>query len=207
MDLNIVYVDDRIDSILSNFLTTNYDENTTSISEFPDLTKINYFEVLFRPNDTYESLLHNDKIAKANIIIIDNHLFEENNRSLGSFTGREFKIILKRFSPFVETIIITQDKDINGETVVIKPSSDNDEENFEYYKKSLKPHIELCIKNLIDYKKILDQIKLSNQLDEVLIERLTSSFEGTEIYQDLNKKDIDEIVSIFNEILDEIKHE
>lgn len=107
--INIVYIDDNSDEILSQYMTKEY---CATPFQQPDITQIEkvYKEIRFCGNEGYEALLQNVTVKAANVILIDNHLFEERTIGTGRFSGKQFKIILRKILPYVEVIIITQDE-------------------------------------------------------------------------------------------------
>ena len=99
--INILYIDDRIDEILSEYLDTRFINSECSIS---------YQEYNFEPNEGFDKLIINPLISTANIIIIDSRLFENATGSSKKFSGEDFKIILRKYYPFIEVIVITQNE-------------------------------------------------------------------------------------------------
>ena len=95
----ITYIDDRHDEILSKYLDKEYKNSNYEII---------YEELLFKQSEGYESLINNPKVVQSNIIIIDSRLFENAKVGEAKFTGEEFKIILRKYYPFIEVIVITQ---------------------------------------------------------------------------------------------------
>lgn len=96
--INLVYIDDNPDTTLDKYLDSEYKN--------PDFI-INYSDIIFNPQDGYEILLKNNTVQSANVILIDSKLFENSNANIGKFSGEEFKIVLKKYFPFIEVIIVT----------------------------------------------------------------------------------------------------
>ena len=109
-EYNLLYIDDDIDSQLSEYLDKDLKNALQS-----DIV-LNISEHEFKPAEGYKSLLENPQVATANIILIDSRLFENNSATDGKFSGEEFKIILKKQFPFIEVVVITQ----NGEDDSVK---------------------------------------------------------------------------------------
>ena len=98
-EYNLLYIDDDIDSQLSEYLDKDLKNALQS-----DIV-LNISEHEFKPAEGYKSLLENPQVATANIILIDSRLFENNSATDGKFSGEEFKIILKKQFPFIEHAI------------------------------------------------------------------------------------------------------
>lgn len=189
--LHIVYIDDNIDIGLSRYLDSEY--------EYLNFQKI-YHEVKFDPQLGYESLIRDPKIQTANIIIIDSRLFENRNIYVGKFTGEEFKIILKKYYPFIEVIVITQNKPDIDMGTISKHDSRLGQNYMEYYKNTLPQYFDNAIKNLQIYKKIAEKLQENTNWEDVLKEKILNSLNGVIAYDELTKTDIDNLVTIFKEI-------
>ena len=63
-NINIVYVDDSPDIYLNLFLQSYYNKD-----------EINYSSIIFGQDDSYKTLLENQAIRNANVVIIDSRLF------------------------------------------------------------------------------------------------------------------------------------
>lgn len=185
MEIKILYIDDEIDTMLSEYLEEEYE--------------INYDEYQFKIEDSYEMLLNNTKIQDANIIIIDSQLFE-NNKVNQKFTGDEVKIILRKEFPYKEVIVITQNAITNENNYVVekyKKNSDNDAK--EYYNQKLKPKIEIAKEQIQTYEKLSKKLNKNESVDKVLREKISNSLEGINKYQELKKEDIDKLINAFKE--------
>ena len=91
--IKIVYIDDTPDIFLSGYL-----DNINSCSDYGDYT-FESVEIRFNPENDYSSLLHDQQVQTANIIIIDSRLFENRTAKGGKFSGEEFKFVLQKFYP------------------------------------------------------------------------------------------------------------
>ena len=98
--LKILYIDDHPEAALSKYLDNYKNSNC----------EIEYSDIEFNPDEGYESLINDPDVKSANIIFIDSKLFENRNAIAGKFTGEEFKIILRKYFPFIEVIVITQNE-------------------------------------------------------------------------------------------------
>lgn len=97
-NLKIIYIDDYPETSLSKYLD-KYKNSSCNVESL---------DIKFNPDAGYESLINNPDVKSANIIFIDSKLFENRTAIAGKFTGEEFKIILKKYFPFIEVIVITQ---------------------------------------------------------------------------------------------------
>ena len=87
--INIVYIDDNSDEILSQYMTKEYCATPFQQSDITQIEKA-YKEVRFCGDEGYEALLQNVTVKAANVILIDNHLFEERTIGTGRFSGKQF---------------------------------------------------------------------------------------------------------------------
>ena len=190
--INIVYIDDNSDEILSQYMTKEY---CATPFQQPDITQIEkvYKEVRFCGDEGYEALLQNVTVKAANVILIDNHLFEE--RTIG--TGR---------LPYVEVIIITQDETLAGENVIRKFSGRHGEDATQYYQENLAPCLDRAIKEVLDFEDLADDLIQSKDVEKLLIDKVLNSLQGDDSYDALSKSDIDNLICSFREIKDAYGH-
>lgn len=193
--LNIMYIDDQMDSDLERYLDKEY-SNADYIKE--------YSEIHFNPELGYESLIRNPLVQSANIIFIDSKLFTNGKVTASKFTGEEFKIILKKYYPFIEVIVITQnDPDLEIGTIS-KYNSQSGKSASEYYGEILPAHIEKAIQNLKTYRKIAEKLQRNNNWEAALKEKIINSLNGVMVYDELTKMDIDTLISTFKELQEKI---
>ena len=101
--INLVYIDDDRDEAISAYLEEDYQNDTYDVE---------YQEIQFEGDKGYESLLDSPEVTKANVILIDSRLFENDSiKCKGKFSGEEFRMILRKVFPFIEVLVISQ----NGE--------------------------------------------------------------------------------------------
>ncbi|MBM6831852.1 hypothetical protein [Faecalicoccus acidiformans] len=188
--INILYIDDQPEIALSEYLD-NY--------QLPNC-EIEYSDITFNPDKGYESLINDPDVKSANIIFIDSKLFENNNAVSGKFTGEEFKIILKKYFPFIEVIVITQNP-IDKEYITIpkfNPKCGKTAE--EYYTEKLPNLLEQYIKNIIEVRKIASELEKNNSWEKVMVEKILNSVNGQGKFDELTKNDIDNVIKIFQEL-------
>ena len=85
--INMLYVDDKIDLYVSKYLN----------SYSSDMVKYKYSELKFENKYSYEDLLKNDEIQKADILFLDSMLFENGNVQDNKISGEELGLIIKKF--------------------------------------------------------------------------------------------------------------
>lgn len=189
--INITYIDDRHDEILSRFLDKEYTNADYEIS---------YCEVPFNQNEGYEGLIKNSDVVQSNIIIIDSRLFENATAGKSRFTGEEFKIILKKYYPFIEVIVITQNDADTKTKILAKYNSSCGMNGSEYYAKELPQHIDFAIDNITMYRKLAQKLENNDNWETILKNKIIDSLQGSNTYDELTKTDIDNLILAFKEI-------
>lgn len=190
-NINIVYIDDNLDIDLIKYLRDHY--------QYDGVNKV-FNQVAFQSDYSYEKLLTNDLVTKANIIIIDSKLFEDCHAANGKFTGEEFELILKKEYAFIEVIIISQNELFNNKYVKKFDSSRGMNDGIEYYKKHLIKKIDDAIENILYYRSTSNKIRQNINIDKRIAEKILESIDGINVYADFKKKDVDEIIKMFREI-------
>lgn len=190
-EINIIYIDDKPDPNLSRYLDADFSD--------PKFNK-NYQEILFKPAEGYESLIKNPLVQTANIIIIDSMLFENSNSVSGKFSGEEFKIILRKYYPFIEVIVITQNEPESRMGTISKYDKTQSENASSYYGRVLPPLIHSAYSNIEKYRSIADKLSENTTLDKYLVEKIINSLDGMNAYDELTKSDIDSLIEAFQKI-------
>lgn len=190
--INIVYIDDNLDFDLIKYLRDYYQYN--------GIEKV-FDQVAFQSDYSYEKLLTNDLVTKANVIIIDSKLFEDSHATNGKFTGEQFELILKKEYAFIEVIIISQnDLPDNNKYVRKFVGSRGNTNGKEYYKKHLTDKIDSAIQDILYYRSISNKFRQNVNIDKRMVEKILESIDGINVYDDFKKKDVDEIIELFREI-------
>lgn len=194
----MIYIDDTIDPTLDAYL-----DHYSS----PDVdVEIEFNDVPFDPKDGYEFLLNSPKVREANIILVDDCLFENQTVTRGKITGEEFKIVLRKYFPFIETIVITQNKadpktgtisKYNAQTSGFVSAND-------YYSNTLPEHIEEAIRQIKFYRQLGRKLDENYNWEPVLKEKIINSLQGLDEYHELTKADIDELIRAFKEIQEQL---
>ncbi len=188
---SLVYVDDNPEIALARYLDRAFHD---------DNYKINFSEIIFKPDEGYKSLLTNPLIQGANIIIIDSWLFENRTAKGAKFTGEEFKLILRKFFPFIEVIVITQNGIEPPEALKIaKYDKSLGSSASEYYATELPEVINRAVVNIRQYRFLADLVKKNDSWTAILKEKVLSTLNGTSAYDELTKLDIDNLISAFKE--------
>ena len=200
--VKIIYIDDNMESILSRFLNKIYKKRIYTLDD-GRIIKKDYDEILFDNKNGYEVLFKDQEISTANIILIDNHLFEEYSATTGKFSGKQFKIILRKIFPFIEVIIITQDPNLKGDNIIKNFSGRDTRDANKYYEENLIPALDMAIKRIIEFEELADDLRKSDNVDKALKDKVLESIEGNNLYDELTKSDIDELIRSFKELKDE----
>lgn len=191
--IKIVYIDDSLDPVISKYLTD------IKIDEF----EIDSLDIEFSSELGYEGLIKNIDIETANVILIDSRLFENRTPSNGRFTGEEIKTILRKYFPFIEVIVITQNDVNEGYNTIKKYSSkslSSLEKGYEYYNETLLPLLKNAVRNVYEYRNIVKAMKENSSWDTVLVQKILNSLEGRAVYDELTKTDIDKVIDEFKKL-------
>lgn len=188
---NILYIDDNPEPSLGKYLDREYKN-----SEY----ETKYSELKFDPENGYESLIRDPKVQSANIIFIDSRLFENRTARNGKFSGEEFKIILRKYYPFIEVVVITQNEPDLKVGTISKYDSRRDKSASEYYEKLLPSYIDKAIKNILVYRRLAKQLEDNENWEVILKEKIINSLHGINDYDELTKTDIDQLITTFKDI-------
>lgn len=189
-NLKILYIDDNPDVALAKYLDKYKDSNC----------EIEYSDIEFRPEEGYESLINNSDVKSANIIFIDSKLFENRNAVAGKFTGEEFKIILKKYFPFIEVIVITQNEIAQEYETISKYDPRCGKTSEEYYNEKLPALLNQCIRNIFEVRKIALELENNTSWEKVMVEKIVNSVNGQGNFDELTKNDIDDVIRMFQEL-------
>lgn len=201
-EIRIVYVDDQSDEILSRYVSQIYCSQQYTSSSGSQVVNKKYEEIKFNGTKGYEHLIQDPRICSANVVLIDNHLFEERTATMGKFSGKQFKVILRKLLPFVEVIIITQDESLAGENVIRKFSDRTGKDPDAYYAAKLSPLLDAAIQEVLDFEALANDLAQSSDVEKMLIDRIINSLNGDSSYDNLTKSDIDKLIAAFKELKD-----
>lgn len=189
--ISMLYVDDKIDLYVSKYLN----------SYLNDMAEYKYSELKFENKYSYEDLIGNDEIQKADILFLDSMLFENGNVENNKISGEELGLIFKKVFPFKEIIVITQYQDKMEYSTLKKYNSNtyNCDEN-SFFQNNWNKEIVNATKNIILNRKILKNISLKRNVEQFLFEKMENSINGVSNYDNLTKKDIDNLINAFEEM-------
>lgn len=193
----LLYIDDSLEAGLGRYLDREYK------NENPDF-QTEYVEITFNPDEGYESLIRNPLVQSANIIFIDSKLFENRSVSSGKFSGEEFKIILKKYYPFIEVIVITQNAPDANVGTISKYDSNCGKTASEYYKEHLPPYIDSAIVKILIYRRLAEKLENNSEWETILKEKIINSLNGVGTYDELTKSDIDQLIKAFKVIQEKL---
>ena len=211
--IRLVYVDDTLDTSLSEYLDEHAEDDLRESLGTQDVS-LSYAEVTYDPSAGFRSLLQNRTVQNANVIIMDSKLFETSTPPEGMLSGETFRVLLRRYYPFIEVIVITQnaDRDRPGMGMVHKyywrngADPSDPEGPSKYYRDELIPPIAAAVRNVMAYR--LQFERLEEELgDKAMLEKVSNSIEGLELYDELSKTDIDELVEAFKKLSDAIERD
>ncbi len=191
--INILYIDDVPDESLDRFLNENYNND-----------EYNYNLIFFEPSKGYESLLNDTRIQESNIIFVDSRLFTHDTVLDKKITGEEFKFVLKKFYPFIEVIVITQNELDSTISMISKYDAKMSENTEDYYKEVISKCIENAVSNISQYYALAQRLEKNESWEKYLKEKVLNTLNGSEVYDELSKKDIDDIIDLFKKLQEQI---
>jgi len=189
--IKLLYVDDNVDPFISQYLYEEY--------QYEGL-KIEYLQRTFLAEDTYESLLSDNIVHSADVIIIDSLLFENSNLSNQKLAGEEFEIILRKVFPFKEVIVVTQNDIDEQYRVIRKFDTSSGEECKAFFETEWKPVLDKAIENIRLCRKVLKRIEEKNYVERYFLEEIQQSLQGESGYDKLTVADIDRLIAAFEGI-------
>ena len=193
-NIKILYIDDSPDTALSRYLDSYSQDDCNFESS----------DIKFNPEEGYESLISNTDVRSANIIFIDSRLFENRTASTGKFTGEEFKVILKKYFPFIEVVVVTQNDISEDYETVAKFDPKIGIQAEQYYAEKLPPKLKYAIMNILESRKIVSVMEKNTNWESVLLEKITNSLNGCGTFDELTKSDIDQVINAFKELQEKI---
>ena len=189
--ITMLYVDDKIDLYVSKYLS----------SYSNDKAEYKYSELKFENKYSYEDLLENDEIQKADILFLDSMLFENGNVQDNKISGEELGLIIKKIFPFKEIIVITQYQDKMEYSTLKKYNSNTypcDVDSF--FQDNWNEEIVNATQNIILNRNILKNISSKKYVEKFFFEKMKDSINGLSNYNSLKKTDIDNLITAFEEM-------
>lgn len=188
-EYHLTYIDDEFDPYISEYL-----------GNFCNDKNVIYKEVKFKPVEGYESLINNADVKRSNFILIDSRLYENNSVEKRKFTGEELKILFKKYFPFIEVVVISQNNDRDEYGTILKYQFGNNESSNDYYDKYLKKLIEEAIDNNKKYEKIIEEFSKNENWKNEIKQSIKENMNGFGEIDNLSSEDIDRLIEKFNEI-------
>lgn len=209
-EINIIYISNSIDIDLSCFLDEFYKEENNKKYKSKNII-INYNEYEFRMNqdNDYKEFLKNNMILDNDIILIDSLLFD-NTSNTKYYTGEQLKLIINKIYPYKKVLIISQYNSDNNYASQIKKFNkgriQKENEAIDYYIENLTPYLDYAIEEILDQRKVIDNMIESKNFDKNLVEKLENSINNIqEPYEDFSKKDFNKLSDLFVQIAEELK--
>lgn len=206
--INIIYIDDTIDNNLNFFLNEIYKkEFNKTYKSYSVEIDCNEHRFQIANDGDYKNFLKNDKIINNDIILIDSLLFE-NKTITKHYTGEQLKLIINKIYPYKKVLIISQYSSNNNYSSQIKKfnnlKTQNKNKAINYYQNNLAPYLDYAIKEILDQRKVIDNMIESKNFDKNLVEKLENSINNIqEPYEDFSEKDLNELINLFTQIKDE----
>lgn len=197
---NIVYIDDQIDSGLSKYF-----DRRTYATGIPD-AEFQYVEVKYNPADGYLSLIKMKEVQEANIIFVDSKLFSDNDAIDQKISGEEFKVILRKFYPYIEVIVITQNGADDELGTIPKYSAllNSDMSMQDYYEVTIPKYIQTAVLNIKQFRRLAEVLGKSQSWEKAMKEKVQAALDGMSQYDSLTADDITNLIAIFKEIQEKI---
>lgn len=195
----VVYVDDEPQRVLSRYLHSLQDRESFNFLEF----KYNKEEV--------NSIIEEETISKADIIIMDDKLYKETSSS-NRLTGSELKALINLVFPYKKIIIISQYKPIAEDSDYVEKyhyqngRDESDDAIWKYYDSYLLPVLKKKLTDVRATYQVLSNLKRSKDVDKLIVDDATANLCGEKrTYSKLTSEDIDSLVNAVNKLIEESK--
>ena len=204
--ITILYVDDILDNNLSRFLKTRCKDEG-----------LLYFEYCFSIDVDMDKFFYSDEVKDADIIIIDNLLYE-NSTAKRKDTGGSIVPLLQYGYPFKKLLMITKDGNpIDEDMIYVKKFDDTSIRNrnesmlelsYKYYKEELwDKWIALFIREI---KSELAQLKqfesapTTGAINELTKERIRNTAMGESSYRTLSSEDVLSLIEKIQNLIEKV---
>ena len=155
----------------------------------------------FENKYSYEDLLENNEIQKADILFLDSMLFENGNVQDNKISGEVLGLIIKKIFPFKEILVITKYQDKMEYSTLKKYNSNTyDCDGDSFFQNNWNEEIVNATKNIILNRNILKNISSKRYVEKYLFEKMENSINGLSNYDNLTKADIDSLIKAFEEM-------
>lgn len=185
----------------AHFMLQQSSDPTMTLADFWEIYKADMEKRLRKTTmKQNKALINNPDVKSANIIFIDSKLFENRTAIAGKFTGEEFKIILKKYFPFIEVIVITQNEIAPDYETISKYDPKCGKTPVEYYDEKLPLILDQCIRNIFEVRKITSELQKNTSWEKVMVEKIVNSVNGQGKFDEFTKNDIDDVIKMFQEL-------
>ena len=194
----ILYLDDFKDHDLDDYLNTFCKERKAYGAVY------SFFQ--FEEKKGFENTIKEDKIRKADILLIDYKLYIDRDRIDHKFRGSELRVAIQALYPHKKIIIITQENtDMNGVIHKYNKNKMSINNAEEYYDKKLSSLLDWYCKETLDTKSVLleyedGKIDVFNKTINDMISLSADSDNPSRIP---SEKEIDELIDLFKEMINE----
>lgn len=193
--INFLYIDDKIDPHVTNYMKNIKINNV--------IFDVNQYKFIPKTDD-YRTLLQNQKVLDADLIFIDSMLFENANVGDVKIAGEEIQLIFQKIFPYKEVLVISQNGNDETKGIISKLRTKDIQNYEEFFENNWKPKITDLVNKIIATRNIFMQLKLNNNIENLIKEKIQNTIQSISKYEDLEKTDIDECISLFNEIKEAI---
>lgn len=108
--------------------------------------------------------------------------------------------ILKKYFPFIEVIVITQNEIAPDYETISKYDPKCGKTPVEYYDEKLPPILDQCIRNIFEVRKITSELQKNTSWEKVMVEKIVNSVNGQGKFDEFTKNDIDDVIKMFQEL-------
>ena len=190
---NILYIDDSIDPVLDKYLGELAEE----------IEGASFSDMEFDPTEGIPKLINEEKVRKANIIVIDSRLFENRNAE-EKYSGEEVSVCLRRVFPFLEVIVVSQNALDERIDYVTKISGRTVEEAYMRYNEKLRSKIIDADNRVKQYQMLYEKINGNSNWEASVKEDIKRMMDGDFEYNNLSKTDIDSLIEAFKRVEESI---
>lgn len=199
----LTYVDDKLDPLLSKHLRKYVKVTEKHRKDNDPEAQLQYKELTFNPEMAYRDLMNEEYMQAADMIVIDSRLFENNTAPVNSrFSGEEIRVLVRRYYPFKEVIVVSQNDCSDDLDIIPKYNSRKESERTaeEYYSEVLDKRLDQSIRSIDAYYVSAARLDQNSAVNRYTIEQTINSLKKENSYQELTRGDIDRLVEIFSTI-------
>lgn len=137
---------------------------------------------------------------------MDSKLFSDNDAIDQKISGEEFKVILRKFYPYIEVIVITQNGADDELGTIPKYSAllNSDMSMQDYYEATIPKYIQTAVLNIKQFRRLAEVLGKSQSWEKAMKEKVQAALDGMSQYDSLTADDITNVIAIFKEIQEKI---